>query len=78
MMSDYERVIELQEIAERSQGATMAQMATYTDGMEAAMNKVAVSWEKIVTTVTDSDVIIAIVNAFSNILNTVNAIFSHT
>ena len=40
MMSDYERVIELQQIAERSQGATMAQMATYLEGMDAALNRV--------------------------------------
>ncbi len=78
MMSDYERVIELQEIAERSQGATMAQMETYTQGMEAAMNKVAVSWEKIVTTATNSEVLIGIVNAFANILNIINEIMSHT
>lgn len=43
MMSDYERVIELQEIAERSQGATMAQMGTYMEGMDAALNKVSVA-----------------------------------
>ena len=43
MMQDYDRVIELQEIAEQSQGATMAQMATYLEGMDAALNKVSVA-----------------------------------
>lgn len=43
MMSDYERVIELQQIAERSAGATMAQMATYMEGMDAALNKINVA-----------------------------------
>lgn len=43
MMQDYERVTELQEIAQRSAGATMAQMATYMEGLDAAMNKVSVA-----------------------------------
>ena len=43
MMTDYERVIELQQISERSAGATLAQMATYLEGMDAALNKVSVA-----------------------------------
>ena len=43
MMSDYERVLELQQISERSAGATVAQMATYLEGMEAAINRVLVA-----------------------------------
>jgi len=78
MMSDYERVIELQEIAERSQGATMAQMATYLEGMDAALNNVRVAWEEIVSAVTNSDVIIGVVNAFSNILDILGKILQWT
>lgn len=40
MMSDYERVIELQQTAERSSGATLSQMETYLEGMNAALNRV--------------------------------------
>lgn len=43
MMNDYERVTELQEIAQRSQGATLAQMETYMEGMDAALNRVNVA-----------------------------------
>lgn len=43
MMSDYERVTELQEIAQRSQGTTLAQMDTYLQGMDAALNKINVA-----------------------------------
>ena len=43
MMSDYERVIELQQIAERSSGATLSQMSTYLEGMDAALNRVSVA-----------------------------------
>lgn len=43
MMDDYERVIELQEISQRSAGATSAQAATYLEGIEASLNKVSVA-----------------------------------
>ena len=76
MMDDYERVIELQQVSQRASGATMAQMATYTEGMEAALNKVNVAWEKIVTSFIDSDFIVSIITGFSNILETVNKILS--
>lgn len=78
MMTDYERVIELQEISERSSGATLAQMSTYLDGMDAALNKVSVAWEKITTSISDSQFIINAVNAFSTILENINKILSST
>lgn len=76
MMSDYERVTELQEISLRSAGATAAQMDTYMGGMEAAMNKLNNAWEKIVTTITDSDVIINLINQITGLLNTVSEFLS--
>lgn len=72
MMSDYERVTELQEISARSAGATMAQMGTYTEGLEAALNRLATSWEKIVSTVSNSDVIIGLVNTATYLLDLLN------
>ena len=43
MMENYERVTELQEISQRSAGATAAQAGTYLEGMEAAMNNIQVA-----------------------------------
>lgn len=68
MMDDYERVIELQETAERSTGATSAQAGVYLEGMEASLNKIQVAWEKIIMTVTDSEVIIGVVSTIASIL----------
>jgi len=68
MMTDYERVIELQEVAQRSQGATLAQMATYMEGMEAALNKVKVAWEEIVSNAVNNDALIKLVEFGSKIL----------
>jgi TP901 family phage tail tape measure protein len=58
MMEDYERVTELQQISMRSAGATSAQAATYLSGLEAKLNSIQVAWEKITTTITDSELII--------------------
>lgn len=62
MMTDYERTIELQEIANRSAGATMAQMATYMEGMDAALNRVNIAWEKLISSLTNSDAITTVIN----------------
>lgn len=78
MMNDYERVIELQEISARSAGATTAQMSVYVEGLEAALNKLSTSWEKIVSTVTNSDVIVFIIDSATAILTSVNDILSQT
>lgn len=43
LMSDYERVIELQEISERSAGTTNAQAGVYLEGVEASLNKINVA-----------------------------------
>lgn len=78
MMSDYERVTELQEIAQRSAGATAAQAAVYMEGMEAALNKVNVAWEKIISSITDSDVIINIIERVSIALDKFGDFLSNT
>lgn len=68
MMEDYERVTELQEISQRSAGATAAQAGVYLEGMEAAMNNIQVAWEKIVMAITDSDVVISIFSTIGDAL----------
>lgn len=78
MMDDYERVTELQDIAQRSAGATMAQMATYMEGMEASLNRVNVAWEKIVTSFTNSDLIVSLTNGLANMMDWVGGLLSQT
>lgn len=77
MMTDYERVTELQEIAQRSAGATAAQAAKYLAGMDAALNRVNVTWEKIVTTITDSNVIIGLIDKAANLLEFLNNVLDN-
>ena len=78
MMEDYERVTELQEISARSAGATAAQAATYLEGMEAAMNKIQVSWEKIVMNLTNSEVVIGVFDLIGNSLDKVGDMLDST
>ena len=77
MMTDYERVVELQQISERSAGATLAQMETYLEGMDAALNRVSVAWEKIVTNLTDNQVIINMINNAANLLDFIGQLLSN-
>lgn len=69
MMNDYERTLELVQISERSNGATAAQAATYMLGMEAAINKVTVAGEKLITALTNSEALIAIVDFIGEWVN---------
>lgn len=77
MMSDYERVIELQQIAERSSGATLSQMSTYLEGMDAALNRVSIAWESIITSITDNEVIINIIQNTANLLDSIGTILKN-
>lgn len=77
MMSDYERVVELQQIAERSSGATLSQMETYLEGMDAALNKVSIAWESIITSITNNELIISLVDTGAFLLQVVNGIFQN-
>ena len=78
MMEDYERVTELQEIAQRSQGATLAQSATYLEGMEASINKISVGWEKIITTLTNSEFIIGFFGFIGEALDKIGEFLNNT
>ena len=77
MMSDYERVIELQQIAERSSGATLSQMETYLEGIDAALNRVSIAWESIITSITNNELIIGLVDTGAFLLQVVNGIFQN-
>ena len=78
MMSDYERVTELQQISQRSAGATAAQASVYLEGMEASLNKITVAWEKIVTGLTNSELIIKFFGFAGDSLEIIGDLFDHT
>ena len=69
LMDGYERVIELQDIADRSAGATAAQASVYLQGIEAAINNVRVAWERVISAFTNSDAITGIINFIASGIN---------
>ena len=77
LMDDYERVTELQEISQRSAGATAAQAGVYLEGIEASMNKIQVAWEKIIMTVSDSEVIIGAFDWIGTVLDNLGDFLSN-
>ena len=72
MMDNYERVEELQQISERSAGATAAQLTKYREGLEASRNNLKVAWEKIVESFANSDFFIGLIKAATTLLDKFN------
>ena len=72
MMDNYERVQELQQISERSAGATAAQLTKYREGLEASRNNLKVAWEKIVESFANSDFFIGLIKAATTLLDIFN------
>ena len=77
MMTDYQRTTELAVIAQQSLGATEAQAAEYLQGMEAATNKVTTAYQQLITTVTNSEVIISIVEKISKLLEDISILLNN-
>lgn len=72
MMDNYERVEELQQISERSAGATAAQLTKYREGLEASRNNLKVAWEKIVESFANSDFFIGLIHSATTLLDIFN------
>ena len=77
VMDGYERVTELQEISMRSAGATAAQAGVYLEGMEAALNNIQVAWERVVMTLSNSEVIIGGFQLISVLLQGIGDFFNN-
>lgn len=78
MLDDYESVLEFQQISAQSAGATAAQSATYLQGIEASINNIKVAYQSIVTSITDSDVIIGFLNGVANALSNIANFISNS
>ena len=78
MMQDFDRTLELVDISANSYGATLAQSEKYMGGLEAAQNKLTTSMQGLVTSVTNSDIVITVVDALSGLLNIVTDIVSNS
>lgn len=65
IFNDFARTKELIEISSQSVGALEFQHVDYMDGMEAAMNRLQNSWQGFIMTLTDSDLVIFIIEGLT-------------
>lgn len=68
MFQDFDRTLELTNIAMTSAGATAAQHRKYMQGLEAATSRLTTSYQEFVTALTNSDIAISIINKISSLL----------
>lgn len=74
ILNDFEETVEFIEISKDSAKAMEYQHMEYMQGMEAASQGVRNAWERLVTSVLDSDIIIGILKAITGTLNVVSKV----
>lgn len=74
MMDNYERTLELVDIAQNSNGASAAQFAKTLDSLEAKMNNIKSSFEEFIGTVVGSELVKDILDSVNTILQMINDI----
>ena len=76
MMQDFDRTLELVDTSANSYGATMAQSAKYMEGLEAKTTLLTTAWQKLITTITDSKLVIGVVETLTKLVETLTNIIS--
>jgi TP901 family phage tail tape measure protein len=71
IMQDFDRTLELVDIAQESAGATMAQHTQFMKGMEAASIGLQTAYQKFITTITESEFIIGVVRALGSAIEAI-------
>lgn len=74
MMDNYERTLELVDIAQNSNGASAAQFAKTLDSLEAKMNNIQSSFEEFIGTVVGSELVKNILDGVNTVLQMINDI----
>lgn len=74
MMDNYERTLELVDIAQNSNGASASQFEKTLDSLQARLNLITSSFEEFIGTVLKSDFVKGVLDAVNNILQMINDI----
>ena len=69
IFNDFARTKELIEISSEAVGALEFQHVDYMDGMEAAMNKLQNSWQGFIMALTDSDLVVTIIEGLTFVID---------
>jgi TP901 family phage tail tape measure protein len=75
IFNDFARTKELIELSSESVGALQFQHIDYMEGMEAAMNQLQNSWQGFIMALTESDIIIGIINVMTFAIETLAGAF---
>jgi TP901 family phage tail tape measure protein len=76
IFQDFDRTLELVQTSEESAGATTAQHLKFMEGMEASLTNLRTSYQRFITTITESEVVIGIVRALSSAIDSVTNILN--
>ena len=76
MMQDFDRTLELVDIAANSYGATLAQSEKYMGGLEAAQNRLTTSTQGLINSLVNSEIIINLVEFMTGLVNTANVLLN--
>lgn len=74
MMDNYERTLELVDIAQNSNGASAAQFAKTLDSLETKMNNIKSSFEEFIGTIVGSELVKDILDSVNTVLQMINNI----
>jgi hypothetical protein len=72
VMQNFDRTMELVEVSTESAGATLAQHAKYAGGMEAANARLQTSFQQIIVSLVNSEVVIGIINIMAGALESLS------
>lgn len=72
MMDDFERTLELTNEAQQSSGALTAQHAVYMQSLGASLTAVKNAYQKFISSLSDNEMLIMIVNLFKNMITVIN------
>lgn len=72
LMDNYDRALELVDISQNASGESAKQLRAYNQGLEASFTALSNAWQQFATKLADSDVIKAVVDILTDIVELVN------
>jgi hypothetical protein len=74
VMQNFDRTMELVDVSTESAGATLAQHAAYSKGMEAANARLTTSFQEVITSLINSEAVIGVVNLLARTISNLSKI----
>jgi TP901 family phage tail tape measure protein len=75
LFEDFDRTLELIEVSQQSAGAAAIQHAEFMEGLEAATTNLKTSFQEFITSIANSDQMLAVINALRMAIDLLNTVF---